>query len=192
MAINEKNKFKSFINQKIIEQDTIKLSQISSLENVNSEIRDALTSFYDHSDMNIQKMGTIFNAIYTQKTHIFLLSFRIFNNLLKNDPNIKCSSCHIKNYKYIIYKLISINVLKILRNHQFKKAALYELVEDLYLDVLKQFVDKQSLDEKKQICLEWYDSINKSNNLDDNICQEYLKTLGEIRERKRKRKINDQ
>lgn len=156
-----KEEVKKFIQNNLINDDTVKLSSLSDLSKTSDDIKNMLEGFYECDNPVVQKIGTILNAIFTQKTNVFMLSIRILSDLVEKDPNLKAKSCHSSQYRKIIYRLLKSGLLKKIREPNGNNAGLYELIHEGFLSILIKEIGQDVLDAKKKAHIEWYDEESK-------------------------------
>lgn len=156
--LDDFNKYEKFVKENLEKTNSVKLVNTKHLDDLPDIVIKPILAFYTSTSSSIQKSGSIINSIYTQQTNVFLLSLRIVSELVKNDPNIKYTSCNSTNYKEIMHKLFSSKVITALRKPSGKFAGLYELTSEIFLEPLRQQIGDDMLEATKKEHIEWYDS----------------------------------
>lgn len=189
--MNHANEYKEFIEERIVGKDHIKLFETSDINSMNDNIKECLETFYSDARPEIRKIATILNSIYTHQNHVFLFSFRIMNDLLRNDNNITVNSCHINNYKYLLHRMQSSGMFEKKRSPKGRNAGLYKLKNPLFLKLLVELVGQDVLNGKEAAHTDWYDNEYKTKPNKDDV--ELEKEIAESKERineRKKRKAN--
>ncbi len=155
--MTNKEKYQKFVKENLEGSSDLKLTELSMLEEMQREVRDIVEVLYESKSPKTQKMGSIMNAIFTQQAHVFLMSFRILNDLLKSDSNTKTKSCHSTDYNIIMSRLEASNVMQNLRKQAGKRAGMYELIGEHEIAVFDKLISKEMRDAMKAVKLELYD-----------------------------------
>jgi len=139
----------------------VKLYETKPLDQFDEDIQDTLAPFYNHSDVKMKRVGTIFNGIYTQNSVAFMMSFRICRELIATDTERHgLKSCTDREYNAVIHWLLKNNVLVKIRDQKGRRSAMYELIEPRFLNLLYKSAGKDLVDAKKDKNIEWYDTKN--------------------------------
>lgn len=154
------NKYDMFVKKKILGNHKVKLSNVSNLEDFDTEMQLALKAFYNSRDINKRYMGSILNAIYTQESGVFINSVRTMKDLILLDPNHLIKTFHFRNYNDVMHMLQSNNIIRKLRAPRGRRAGLYKLIADVLLQPLIMKIGEELLETKELLDIEWYDSHN--------------------------------
>lgn len=185
--MSQKDKYRKFVEENLEQENTVKLSSLRELDQCSEEVQKALNSFYLSDNPNIQKIGSMLNAIYTQQTKTFMVSIRILRELIKEDPNIVFKDCHSSQYKNIMAKVLGSDMFTKLREPRGNAAGLYELTSKIFLEILEIEVGKDVLEAKKEAHVDWYDTTNQEREENFNQAKKNI----EERRRQRKRIENE-
>lgn len=138
----------------VILSDTVPINEIN-----NKSIRDMLDYMYQSKDPAFNRMGSILNAVLTQKQCTFLLSARIASKLFIEDVNSKYNSVNSQTYRAIIAKMITATAMfKKLRSPVGSRAAVFKLVHTDLMEYMYIAKGKEYYDTQEQVVLEIYDN----------------------------------
>lgn len=120
---------------------------------------------YKSQDPNQHRMGTLLNSIFTQRTKTFIITRRMFGDLLKLDENSKYKNINNADYKLLIKTMLDIEHFEYLRKPKLRKGGVLELncllfieiLYELHDDMLKNFQSKKWFEKQKKKTLELYD-----------------------------------
>lgn len=180
--------FASFIKSDLSKKINAKLTEVSSLADLNSILSDVISPFYDSNESIHKRLGSILNSIFTQRTTVFSLTYRLNGSLVRNDPNHTLKSCDSKDHKEVMNLAFNSGLFTILRKPVCKgygikgKAGLYELSHEKFLKPLKEVIGSDICDMKKQKFVDWWDNsveLSDSNHL--SILPSMEKTEEELR-----------
>ncbi len=187
--VKKKNKYQVFVEDELSNKDTVKLSETSLISDLGEEAQAALAALYENPNIDKKRIGTMVNSMITHQSHVFLNSIRIFEELIKNDLNTDIKSCHSSKYKAIMHLLLRKKIIKILRAPTGRKAGLYELIAQIFLDIIKDAIGQDMLDAKKEANIKWYDEeYLKNTHNDDSEVDVDIKEGDAVKERMNERK----
>ena len=156
--------YSQFLDTHLAKPERAKLSEVSPLASFDEEIRDILSTFYEHPETNIQKLGSAFNAIYTQQNNVFTLSHRIMNELVGIDSQHHgFKSCDDKAFNDIIHRVLSGGIFERIREPVRQsvgtkgKPGLYKLVHPKFLNPLIRLMGKDLADARESRYISWWD-----------------------------------
>lgn len=151
--------YSNFLDKLFAKEELAKLTEISPLGSFNEEIQDILKTFYNHEDGDVQRLGSVMNAIFTQQNGTFTLSTRLANDLVRNDTKRHgFKSCEQKSYNRIIHKCLIGGIFEKIRDPVGKKAALYKLIDPKSLEALQKSAGVDLLKAKETKFIVWWDS----------------------------------
>ena len=114
---------------------------------------------YKSKDPAFNRMGSIINAVFTQRQCTFLLSGRIASKLFIEDVNSKYSSVNSQTYRAIVAKMVTAtNAFEKLRSPVGPRAAVFKLVHPTFLKFMYSAKGKEYYDAQEEVVLEIYDS----------------------------------
>lgn len=155
--------YSDYLKTKLSKIAMAKLTRTKPVDEFSGAIKMVLLSMYESEDEVIQRMASIFNAIYTQQNSTFLVVKSLVNDLVKDDVNSLHKSCNTETYKEIMYRLFSNNIIVELKKAVQRskgvagKAGLYELVDVTYLEPLHKMAGRDVCEAKKAQFLIWYE-----------------------------------
>lgn len=162
----KKNKYESFVKESLTNKNSVKLSEVSLVSELDKEMQLALNALYNNADPQKKRIGSILNSIFTQESHVFMNSVRILDDLVNKDPNTTLKSCHSSKYNEIMHLLQKNGIILKIREPKGRRAGLYKLIADIYLNILIMVMGKEMLDAKEKANIEWYDKNSDINNND--------------------------
>ena len=187
----------------------VKLTRTKDINSFSDDIFDVLDHFYNNKNKSIKFemgiIGSILNSIFTQQNPTFCLSYRIVENLIKQDKNLPFNSINGSQYKYVMRLLRAQNIFEQIRESSAKKPGLYDLKEPDLIKKLEEEIGKDVLSAKRHVNINWFDSVfnNKSDlvnskdkfkKFNEKSIEEQIKIAKEIgkqRATERKRKKGD-
>jgi hypothetical protein len=153
--------YSRYLESNFVKKEVVKLNETKLLSEFGEELQNVLASFYDHTESNIKRTGSMFNGIYTQQNGVFMMSFRIFRELVAADfKNHGLKSCTDHDYNQIMSDLLSKNIIMKIRKQKGQRSALFRLILPFYLKPLYNTVGKDVVDAKDDKNIEWYDATN--------------------------------
>ena len=156
------NDYSDYLKNKLCKPGLAKLTTTKPISQFDGDIKFILQSMYDSRDEVIERMASIFNAIYTQQNHVFLIAKTSVNDLVKEDINHTHQSCNTETYKDIMRRLFTSSVIIELEKAEQRrkgvagKAGLYELIDPKYLNPLILVAGRDVCMAKKDQYLKWY------------------------------------
>ena len=153
--------------RKIEKPSTIKLTRTQAIEFIEDHFfKLMVTDLYNSKHSVTHLIATMFNAVVAHQRATFMMSKRIMNTLIENDPNTDTNCCKSTTYRDFMQKCISDGLLEVLRPHMGRRAGLYELKDDLTLEVLYRIQGRDYYNAQKVISIEFHDETNSKNGPD--------------------------
>lgn len=168
-----------FENLMKAENPTLLLSEVKKISGGNNKLEKALKSLYRSKDNKNRLTATLFNYVYSSQQTVFLLSYRIFKNMLKKDPNNKRKTLNGKEYSRLIRYLITSKSVEILlksskNRGKYNYASLFKMIQtDIQKYVKMDKVDENiiiwtarlSRNEEAEVikteCLQYFDETDE-------------------------------
>lgn len=148
-----------FLDSVAEKNEVSKLVEISPVENFNEEIRGIVTALYDHKKTAFKRLGTVFNAIFTQQNGVFTLSLGLAKTLIPLDSaQSGLKSCDDEAYKSMIHTGLSCGLFTKIREQKGNKAALYQLTFPAALNELEKLMGREARLAKDNKFIEWWDA----------------------------------
>ena len=139
-------------------EGNVKLNKTGDISDFDMpEIQAILTYLYDHPDSQMKKFGTLLNSIFYHQRQIFLLSRRIFGNLIVDDRNINISSINSETWAEFLRKCVQGGYLERLREPTKNKAGIYKLIREEFVDILHKYHNREYFDAQEKAALKFYD-----------------------------------
>ena len=162
--MNKQEKIEKWLRM-IETPSTIKLTRTKEVSEITNEtLKTMLESTYS-SDSGISNLiATFTNAVATHQRATFIMSKRVMDRLIENDPNTKATVCKSTTYRDFLQKCISDNIIVVLRKQIGRKAGLYEVVDELIVEVLYQLNGKDYYNAQKTVSIEFHDNSDEPGN----------------------------
>jgi hypothetical protein len=140
------------------EDKTAALRSTKLLQQLSWDEGIACGALYSYDDINNQRIGTLINAIYSHNSTVFMISYRLFNRLERNDRNIDSEGCSGTSYRIMMRRLFDSNMITCLRPPHSKKAGLYKLIYLPFTDPLIKRIGRQVVEVIDQNVVDFFDS----------------------------------
>jgi hypothetical protein len=157
-----------------------KLIEISSVESFNEEIQAILLAFYHHEKSYFKRLGTVFNAAFTQQNSVFTFSLGLAQSLIPLDKVHGLGRPDDKAYNSMIHHGLSGGLFEKIREQVGNKAALYRITHPKILLELELLMGKEARLAKENKFIEWWDSTNPDEKRTERILTDEEKKAREI------------
>jgi hypothetical protein len=154
--------YAKLIEETIVQDHHVKLCMTSPVDDFDFQIYGIVASCYKSVDPVVNRIGSIYNAIFTQRTSVFLLTRNLMDELVSGDVNQDLKSCSTDHYNSLKARLHHSGIIETLRPSKHGVAGLYELKHPMYLGPLEAKVGKEILLLQKEKKLIWYDETNRA------------------------------
>lgn len=140
-------------------------SSVSKLDEI-AGIKDDATGrpffevMYENPDTLCKRMSTVFNAIFTQRMQVFMLSRNSTIKLIKEDLNHDLSLSP-SEYKFFLKAISNCGYFQVLREHTQKKAGVYKLIEPDMVKELHRLAAKEYFEEQEKHVLSFFENDRK-------------------------------
>jgi len=124
----------------------------------NSNLRLFLEGGYNNPQLHVKLLTSMINSVFTQKTPVFLMSYRSSKKLFKNDVNLIDIKLWPDMYKYYKLSLHQSGILVTLRNPVGKKSGVYKINNPVITSILEECLGIDYLKTQEEGILEFYDT----------------------------------
>lgn len=143
--------------------DQAKLTETSLASELDpSEIKEVIETLYKEKNLNLKLLASVLNSIFTQHRGVFLFSYRICQDLVKNDKNIKRKSLNGDEYFNFMINTEGKFIERISEACEDKRATVYKLSDKIILQHLLTVISTKILKEQEQQCLTIFNAYGKS------------------------------
>lgn len=145
----------------------VRLDKTSALTDFPDDIAADLQKCYKSTHATIRLCASIFNALLTQRRTTFLFSRRVFEELLRRDPNQERKTLNGQFYKTFIAELLQNKVFIKHRDSSKpgetgdRKGAIFEIIDREIVKKVAELVGIEYLEEQRRVTIEFYDSFGK-------------------------------
>ena len=160
--------------------NTLPADQIED-EFVRIFVKDSLEA----GNVQLDAFASIVNAIYTQKTPVFMITRKVLSTLLKNDPNHSRNSANRNKYPALIKMLTNTGFWELLEEQSGSRPAFFEVKDEVLVNALKKHmaddVYSQIIKQRHEDFLKFVDQQSGK--------REFMEMSGEDRIKKMKKEV---
>lgn len=177
---------------KLVEfDDSVILYRTNPLDSFEGKTYKILNYYYSRKDSLSLMVGSVFNAIFTQKTSAFMVTRRELDKLLYQDKEhdldrIPCN----RLYTMIMNRLIKTGFLEVIEKPTGSRGGLYRLVEPDMVELLKKSMFDEAYEEIEKERIKAYYVMNGKSEDNDEFELELRKSKEEFRARRKSQKGN--
>lgn len=173
-----------------ISSDDIRLTEIKHLDEFTDDIQQTLRALYDSPISKVRRFASILNSIYSQAENVFVITYRLYSDLIKEDSNhiITTKPGDGVSYRQMLSFALGNGYITELRKPSriskgiYGKAGLYELTDKDFITPLIDMIGYANCKAKKDARLKWYDE----NNTEQNQKEDEIETTPEILEERKR------
>jgi hypothetical protein len=170
-----------FSNLDKIKIFNIILTEVKKLNDSDILFEKELLKLYSSDNQLMRFAATLFNYSYSSKQTMFLLSYRIFESMLINDPNIERKSISGNEYGKFIKYLAMSKSIELILEHQSKGRRLAALYKIIQKDVRKH-VNTTDIDD---LIIKWVAEMARDDTIIDQVKTEALEILKKTKEKEK-------
>lgn len=140
-----------------------KLTQVSPIDVFDTNIKSILSAFYSNKDSKAQRFASILNSIYTHTNNVFILTYRLGNDLINEDPNHAFHQSNGDAYREMLHYSLKGGYITCLREPVkttkgvVGQAGLYELTDEDFLGPLIDMIGITNCRDNKIERIKWFD-----------------------------------